>query len=192
MLRKVLLGGLLSTSLLFGSNAEININDNTLEAGVELSLNEVYELSEDANYFLTANYLSSEEETEEESSPNLIGVGLKMMSPYIDDYGFKFGLGIKGVVANNYTKDFLALPLNIFAVFYLNNKISFDVEAHYAPKVLTYADGKTYQEGRIKANYEVLENGNIFIGTRYIKTIYNDEAKLEYDDSIFFGYKVSF
>lgn len=192
MLKKIIAGSLLSVSMLFASNAEININNETVEVAGEFSLNESYALNEDANYYFTASYLSSEVENAHSDSPSVTSAGLKMVSPYIDDFGFKFGLGIKGVIAKNYSKDFAAVPLNLFAKFEFNSRLSFDGEINYAPKVLAFLDAESYRESKIKANFQVIDNGFVFVGKRMIETEYTNGVQLEYDDNIFFGYKVHF
>ena len=195
-MKKILAGSLVATSLLFGANsAEININNNTLELVGEYILNGSYNVSDEANYYFTVGYLSSEDQKSTATTvtnQKLATVGLKIMNPYIDDRGLSLGIGIKTVWADNYTKDFLATPLELFAKYEINEQLSLDTSIAYSPKVLTHSDGDTYKDWNLKANYKVIDNGYAYIGARSIKTTYKDSAEIEFDDSMFFGYKVQF
>ncbi|MCI0501164.1 MAG: YfaZ family protein [Epsilonproteobacteria bacterium] len=192
MLRKIILGSLVASSMAFGSGAaDININDNTLEIGMEYNLNSNYKLSQNSNYLLSASYLKSEE-TSSTNTQTLVAVGLKVMNPYVDDYGFSLGLGIKGVMADNSPKSFVAAPLGVFASYMVNGQIHLDGEYNYAPKVLAFSDGESYKEWKLKANYKVIDNGFVYLGARGITTEYTNATQYTYDRSAFFGFNVQF
>ncbi len=58
MLKKIILGSLVVSSAAFASaGVDININDNTLEVGMEYNLNGSYRLNENSNYLFNASYL---------------------------------------------------------------------------------------------------------------------------------------
>lgn len=194
MLKKIVLGSLVASSVAFGSGAaEINVNDETLQVGFEYNLGGSYQLNDNSNYFVTASYLRSEDgNTAVQETQSLTTLGLKIMNPYVDDYGFSFGLGVKGVSADNSSQTFLAAPLNLFASYMINEQIHLDAEFGYAPKVLTFSDGETYKEWNAKANYKVIDNGFAYLGMRDIDTKYTNGTKISYDDTIFFGFKVQF
>jgi len=190
-MKKILVGSLLAGSLLFANNsAQININNDTLEVIGSYSLNDSYDLNEDSNYFLTLSYLRSEKDNTK--TQKLTTVGLKIVNPYIDDKGLSLGIGVKALWADNYTKDFIATPLEVFATYTINEKVSIDLSSAYAPKILTYKDGEKYQDLVGKINYKVIDNGYIYIGARSIKTNYKDDIDVKYDNKAFFGYKVQF
>lgn len=192
-MKKILVGSLIATSLLFAvDSAEININSDTLELAGEYSLNNTYIFNDDSNYFFTISYMSSEKASTAVTKPKITTAGLKIVNPYINDKGLSLGLGIKGVWADNYTKSFVATPLEIFAKYEVNELFTLDLSASYAPKVLTHSEGSKYTATNIKANYKVIDNGFVYLGLRSIKTDYKDGTSLEFDDSIFFGYKVQF
>jgi len=194
MLKKIILGSLVASSAVFASGvAEINVNGDTLQVGLEYNLNQSYRLNDNSNYFLTASYLRSEDgKTAIQETQTLTTVGLKIMNPYVDDYGFSLGLGIKGVSADNSSKTFLAAPLNIFASYMVNEQIHIDAEFGYAPKVLAFSDAETYKEWNAKVNYKVIDNGFVYLGGRDIDTKYTNGNKISYDNSVFFGFKVQF
>ena len=190
-MKKILIGSMLLSSLVFANNEmQININNDTLEVAGAYSLNDSYDLNEDSNYFLTASFLRSE--ISNADTQKLTTFGLKVVNPYIDDRGVSLGMGIKGVWVENSTDDFMATPLSIFATYILNDNISLDLSGAYAPKVLTYKDGEHYKEFVGKLNYKVIDNGYVYIGVRNIKTEYKNNIDVKYDDSAFFGYKVTF
>jgi hypothetical protein len=192
MLKKVLVGSLLASSLMYANNAEVNLNSDTLEVAGEFYLNDAYMLSEDSNYFLTANYLTSEDNTKKSS--DIISLGLKMVSPYIDDRGFTLGLGMKAVIVDHGTisKNFYAAPLSASVKYDFNEHISFDGQYSYAPKILAFSDADSYKELKVTANYQIIDNGQIFIGKRSIKADYTNNMNYKFDSSVFFGYKVKF
>ncbi len=192
MIKKIILGSLVASSAAFASGAaDININDNTLEVGMEYNLNGSYRLNDNSNYLFTASYLRSEDKSSVDTE-TLLTAGLKVMNPYVDDYGFSLGLGIKGVVADNSSKSFVAAPLGIFASYMINEQIHIDAEYNYAPKVLAFSDGETYSEWKTKAHYRVIDNGFVYVGARGITTKYTDNSEVSYDHTAFFGFNVQF
>ncbi len=193
MIKKIAVGSILASSLLFASNsAEININNNTLELGGDFFLNDMYNLNDDSNYFLTARYLSSEDSGNKVSSQKLITTGFKIVNPYIDDKGFSLGMGIDAVWADNYTDNFYAIALKISGTYNINEQLSTDAEVAYSPKVITYGGGDNYKSGNVKLNYKIIDNGYVYIGARSIKTTYTDGTEVDFDTSAYFGYKVQF
>ena len=190
-MKRILLSSIVASTLLFASNSvQININNDTLELGTEIYLNDKYNVNNSSNYYFTANYLRNEG-TDGESTVSLSTAGFKILNPYTDDNGVSFGLGIKTVYADVDNKLFLALPLSVYGKYELDERIYFDVEFSYAPRVLSFSDAQKYQDIKFKANYKVLEDGYAFIGYRNIKTTY-DVFTLEYDKELFVGYEVKF
>ena len=189
MIKKILAGMLLSSSLLMASNSvELNVNNDTLEVLGEYNLNEVYNLSNDANYNFTLSYINSQKS----DSNKIVSAGLKILNPYINDIGLSVGFGAKLLWADNYTESFMAVPLNIFVKYEFNENINFNGNFSYSPSILSFSSADKYQEFQIKANYKVIDNGLIYIGKRDIKTDYTNGVSIKMDDSVFFGFKVIF
>lgn len=192
MFKKIAISSILIGSLTYVmGSADININDNTLQVGVEYNLNNSYNLSQNSNYLFTANYLRSENNAVG-NTQTLTSVGVKIVNPYVDDYGFSLGLGVKGLVADNSEKTFVAAPLGIFASYMINDRFHIDGEIDYAPKVLSFSDGDSYKEWNAKVNYKVIDNGYVYVGGRSIKTSYTDGYEFSYDKTLFFGFKVNY
>jgi len=194
MIKKTIIGLALGVSSLLASNsAQLNINSNTLELVGEYNLNDTYNLSSDAKYNFVLSYLGSEKTAiSTRSKDRQVSAGFKMMNPYINDFGFSFGLGIDLTWANNSSKSFFATPLSIYGNYALNEEVSFDSYFKYSPSILTFSDGEKYQSFDLKANYKIIDNGYVYIGKRVIKTTYKNNKTLDFDNSIFFGYKVTF
>ena len=191
-MKKILLGSLFITSMLLASNSvQININNDTLEARGDLYLNNIYNVNDSSNYYFTVSYLGTESDSTH-TSQRLTTAGLKVLNPYTDDNGISLGIGMKAVYTNQNAKTFLSMPLCAYAKFELNDLVYFDLEAAYAPRVLSFSNAEGYQDMRIKANYKVLEDGYVYIGARDITTKYESSAEVRYDTSAFVGYEIKF
>jgi hypothetical protein len=191
IMKKIILSLVAASALAMANNqVELNINNDTVEVNGDIYLNDIYEVSNDSNYYFTASYLSSSQEPGDRQT--LVTAGLKILNPFVNDNGLSLGLGIKGVVADNSSQTFAAIPLGLFIKYELNEKIQFNANMNYAPQTLSFSDAKAYREFKLTADYKVLENGYVFVGSRYIKTSYDKSIDLTYDKSMFFGYKVQF
>jgi len=200
-MKKLIVGSLIATSLLQATNNkfELNLNDDTVEVNSDIYLNDKYVLNEESNYFFNIRYLYSEDKDNKyKDKQKLLGVGFKVMSPYVNDSGFKLGIGISGVWAdNNKDLSFAATPIYLYTTYELNDKIDFNLNLGYSPSILTYADGDKYKEGKIEASYKILDNGKVFVGYRKIRTEYEvgnnqENLKIDYDDTPYFGFSVIF
>ena len=191
-MKKIIVGSLIASSLVYGiNNVDLNVNNNTLEVSGEFSLNEAYELNNDSNYYLTVSFLNSEDKSAT-TTEKLASVGFKMLNPYMDDYGFRFGLGIKAVWADNSKEDFVSIPVQLFASYQIDEKISVDTDIAYAPRVLSFLKAQKFTSGKIKLNYKIMDNGYLYIGGRTISTKYENGTTIKYDSSLFVGYQVQF
>jgi hypothetical protein len=191
MLKKIVLGSMLFSSSLFSNAVFLDINNDTLEVGADINLNGIYALNENSDYSLSVSYLKSEIDT---INSNLLSVGAKAINPYLNDNGLSLGLGVKLVRADfdKISENFMAIPLSIFASYHYNDAIHADFSFDYAPNVLALSDAKGYQGFNLKGYYELIDNGYAYIGYRQIEAEYDVAGKQDFDDSIFFGYKVKF
>jgi len=193
MIKKIIAGMVISSSIASAANiAQINVNNNTLGLKGEYGINEIYNLSNDAKYYLTLEYLSSEDVGATESTDRIVNFGLKIMNPYINDYGVSFGMGINAVWVKNYTQTFMATPLSVFADYSINEDLSVDATLSYSPEILSYSDASNYSEFTAKLNYKVIDNGYAYLGYRNIETKYDNDITVDFDKSLFFGYKIQF
>ena len=191
-MKKILICSLLAASFIYANNsAQININDNTLEIGADLYLNNSFDLNNNSNYYFGISYLSTES-SNNQSSQKLTSASFKVLNPYSDDYGLSLGLGIKALYTNQMSKNFIAIPLSVFIKYELNEVVYFDLEGSYSPNVLSFVDAQKYSDVKLRANYKVLDNGYGFIGARNIKTKYDNANEKQFDSSVFFGYEFRF
>ena len=191
-MKKILLSSVVASTLLFASNsAQININNDTVEVGGEIYLNDHYNVNNSSNYYFIANFLNTEG-YDGKSTQSLTTAGFKVLNPYTDDNGVSLGIGIKSVYSNDYDNIFFSTPLAVFAKNELDERIYFDAEFSYAPRVLSFSDAEAYKDLKFKANYKVLEDGYVFVGFRNIETEYESGLTIKYDESVFVGYEVKF
>ena len=103
MLKRTVLSLVATATILSANNqAELNINGDTMEISGDFYLNDSYNVSEDANYYFTASYLDSEVSSSQDQT--VLSAGLSIVSQFIDDNGFSFGLSIKAILADSNNK----------------------------------------------------------------------------------------
>lgn len=190
-MKKILLGSLVATSLLMGSNSvQVNVNQDTLEFGADLYLNDAFDVSNDTNYYFTASHLRTENDNQ--STQSLSTAGFKLVNPMTDDNGISLGIGMKAVYTNQISQNFVALPLTVNGRIELSEVLYIDGEISYAPKVLAFADGERYTDMKARVNYKVLADGYVYVGARNIKTKYDNSVEKTYDSSAFIGFEFRF
>jgi hypothetical protein len=190
-MKKILMGSLIASTLLLANNSvQVNVNNDTVEFGADLYLNDYYDVNNNSNYFFTINHLR----TENSNGPtqSLSSAGIKLVNPMTDDNGISFGLGIKSVYTNQISQTFFAVPLTLNGRIELSEVIYIDAEASYAPKVLSFSDADRYTDMKARINYKVLSNGYVYVGGRYIKTEYENGMEKSYDSTAFLGFEVKF
>ena len=188
-LSKIVLSIFLGLSSLYSAGGvELNINDNAVELQIDTNLNQYYELDNANDYYVSLGVLH-----EDTDAPNLFNVGLKATTSEFDTENIEFGLGI-GMVASSQDSDtFLAVPFSLSASYHVNDKVLIEAEGKYSPSVLSFSKADKFTSIKATVNYQLLVNGYIFVGIRDIETKYSSSVgTIEYDDSIFVGYKVKF
>ncbi len=92
-------------------------------------------------------------------------------------------------------KSFVAMPITMGAKarMYLGNlpKSALGVKFAFAPKPLTFSDGKSYLEYRIETDMQVIDNIDLFLGYRHINTNYNDKDRT-FNSAVYMGGKFVF
>jgi predicted RNase H-like nuclease len=134
-MKKVLLGSIFATSLLYSTTFQININNDTLEVATDLYLNDMYNLNSSSNYYAGLSYLTTERE-EGETSQKLTTASFKILNPFTDNNGLSFGLGIKAIDTKENSKKFQAMPLSFYGKWELNEVLYFDLELYRFAKTL--------------------------------------------------------
>ena len=192
-MKKYLISSLFLASSLFATNNDvhININNDTLEVGTEVFLNNLYDVDNSSNYYLDISYLKTEG-YEDDPTLTLNTMGVKVMNPFENEYNIQFGLGIKSVYSNQFDKKFFSLPLALYMKYLVSDQIYINADASYAPRVLSYYSADNFTDFRVEANYKLVENGYIFVGARSITAKYTMYGNIDYDKAMFVGYKIKF
>ena len=186
ILKKILLSALLSFGLLQAqSSIGLDINDEDLEIIGAIDLNAFADYSDSTTYLLDGYYLNTKD-------GNLFALGLGAENSFQGFEGLTLGFGARFVFADNFT----ALPLFGKAVYTLPlidsiPTTSIGASFAYAPSVLTFSDGESYNEFRLEADMEVIQNIHLFAGYRNLDTEYKTYDKT-FNDSFYGGMKLSF
>lgn len=107
------------------------------------------------------------------------------------------GLGLKLVYSrtNPTRADGLAMALGGFAKYTIPNADRFNVGGYlyYAPSVTSLGDKEEYYEIGVRAGYEVIKDGDIYIGLRRIEAEYdNISGSYTYDSGLHVGFEFRF
>jgi hypothetical protein len=188
-LSKIVLSIFLGLSSLYSAGGvELNINNHAVEVQVDTNLNQFYELDNANDYYVNVGVLH-----EDNGAGNLFNVKLKATTSEFDAQNIVFGLGIGVVASSTDSNTFLAIPFNLSASAHVNEKIVIEAEGAYSPSVLSFSKAEKFTSAKATVNYQLLNNGFVFVGIRSIKAKYTkDLGTIKYDDSVFIGYKVRF
>lgn len=197
MLKKIILLILSVSSVFAMHNAELNINEYDLEAGIKLDMGQFnHSIEPDTTFFGVSVLKASEEHTSPEGAD--IGGHINFdffVKQDIQNTGFKVGLGIKGVYSSVADVDSMALPIGAELSYKLPLNsvipIGFSAIAHYAPKSLSFLDASNYIEYRFQAFVQLMDKASIFAGFRNIEIEF-DNNDFTYNESVYFGIKFSF
>ncbi|MGB3750875.1 MAG: YfaZ family outer membrane protein [Arcobacteraceae bacterium] len=191
-MKKIILGSLVTGSLLLANNsAQVNVNKDTLELAADIYLNKYYNTNNSSNYYITAGYLRTEGEKNNDDQ-SLTSVGFKLINPMTNNYGISLGMGIKTVYTTHEAESFLAMPLTLNGRIEFNEMIYFDANVSYSPRVLSFMDAESYRDIQARINYKVLADGYIYLGGRNIETEYENNTRVKFDTSAFVGFEIRF
>ena len=194
MIKKLLIGVLMSTSIAYATNnsIDLNVNSNTIELSGEYNLNSVYELNNDARYSAVISYLGTEAKNKSDNPEKLFRAGFKVMNPYMNDIGLSFGLGMQALFINDTKNTFMALPINLFATLHFNEDITIDAFGAYAPKTLSIGDTINMKFIDAKLSFKLIENAHLYVGKRFISSEHENGTEIELDTNPYVGLKVIF
>ena len=200
MLKKLGLLSIATASLFAMHELELNINDVDLETGIKLDMGQFNNAVEPNTTFLGFKYLKSDKDYSDYDDPDAYLETSFMIQREIKN-GFYAGIGVKlnYISSDEYDTDFMSIPLGI-KVGYIYDRfvlpISGSFEVHYAPKVLSLQDAKSYYEYRFNVDVEVIKNGSVNLGFRDLETKYDvsgyDSEYYKYDRSAYIGFKFRF
>ncbi len=199
MFKKIALTTLcMSTLLLAQSGVGLNINEKDLEIDGTLDSRNLAALQTSSTiYQADVNFLYDDE------NAKLIGAGLLATNKVEALEGVEASFGAKFIWAevgnNNATNNsFTALPLmakvryTIPPLIYKTPPMAIEGTYLYAPKALAFGDSTKYNEFRVNAQVEVIENVSIYAGYRNIKTEYKGIKNSLFNTGFYAGLKFTY
>ena len=190
MLKNIIFGLLLSFGLLHAQNEiSANINEDSYEVGIDAYLNDYYMLNDNSKYFFGLHFLGTDKEI---SDKKLWSADLKVTNHSANSKGFNYGLGLKSVLADTKMNDLSAIAFGATCKYDINDHLNLNASYYYSPKVLTFMDGKHFQEFRTDLNFEVVNNAFASVGYRIIKAEFDNVESDNFDESVYVGLKFKF
>lgn len=123
-------------------------------------------------------------------------VGLLVQGIPAGNSPLTFGLGIKGYAAHIHdpSNNVEAIALGGLAKYTIPGHMPMAavVDAHYAPDITTFSDGKSFTDLGINYQVEVTPGATAYIGYRYLHTDLNNYGGYNLDDNIHVGIKLHF
>jgi len=195
MLKKLLIGLALSSSLFAMHEASINLNNDDIEVNGNIDLGELNKSDYPDSYFLTLSLLDVEQNTNTEP---LYSAGFMLRQPIHGAGGLKFGIGVKGTYLKAGTIVHASVPINVGLSYVLPLDFVMPIyisgDLSYAPSVLSFEDADRYFEGRTELGLQIIEQGSLFVGYRKIDTNFKGTSggDFTYSDTAYIGFKVKF
>lgn len=195
MLKKIIIGALISSAAFAANQAEINVNDKEVEGQIRIDVAKIGSTLEGA--YLGARILNGHESNSDRISDidPLMEVSFMVQRPVEGVAGLTLGLGIKGEYTKFDGQRYAAIPLGVEADMKLPITTPFPFYVggalYYAPSVLSFKDGEEYLETRIHLDAEPIHNGRIEVGYRKIDTDVKN-YNVTYNDAWYFGLRLDF
>jgi hypothetical protein len=196
MMKKIVLGALISTAAFAANQAEINVNNKELEGQIRIDMKQTGISSLEGSY-IGARILNGDESNSDRIGKidPLMELSFMVQRPVTDIPGLSIGFGIKGEYTKFDGERYIALPLGIEADMKLpiESSMPFYVGGalYYAPSVLAFQDADAYLETRIHFDIEPIKNGRIEIGYRMIDTDVK-HRDVTYNDAWYIGMRLDF
>ena len=154
-------------------------------------MNYYYELDDANQYYLGMNHLRSE--VSDNKYNGLTSVNFRLMNDNFDEEKFSFGMGFRLThVSNDIDETFVVMPIGVHGRYNLSSKLSLNTNIYYSPEALSFFDAKKLISYDIDVNYKIINNGFIYVGSRKIDTQYDNGADIEFNKSVYFGFKFLF
>ena len=194
MLKRILFTTLsVSTLLMAESGVGININEKDLEIeGIIDSRNLAALQTSSTIYQADLNFINID------SQRKLFGAGLGATNKLEAVDGVELTFGAKFVMAEIGDETATSLPL-MAKVRYDFPPLMFNIppvalegKVLYAPTALSFGDSEKYNEFRLSADVEMIENVKVYVGYRNIHAEYQDVARDLFDSSFYAGLKISY
>ena len=195
MVKKIILGALITTSAFAAHQAELNVNNKEVEGQIRLDLSQMGVALDGA--YAGARILNGDESNSDRigNIDPLMEISFMVMRPVDSVPGLALGLGIKGEYTKFDGHRYAAIPLGLEADMKLPLATPFPFYVggalYYAPSVLAFHDADKYLETRIHLDVEPIHNGRIEVGYRQIDTDVKNH-NITYNDAFYFGLRLDF
>lgn len=195
MLKKIILGTLISSAAFAANQVELNVNNKEVEGQFRFDLSKTGSNLDGA--FAGVRILNGDESNSNTISniDPLIEVSFMVMRPVESVEGLSLGLGLKVEYTKLDGNNYMAIPFGIEADMKLPVVTPFPFYVggalYYAPSVLSFQDGDGYLEARIHLDAEPIKNGRIEVGYRKIDTDV-ENRNVTYNDALYFGFRYDF
>lgn len=128
-----------------------------------------------------------------EDDQSIAHVGLMFAGENWSSAGtFEIALGARLLYVDADPFDVGALALGGRVRFSPIQRFGLGVEGFYAPNVTTSMDGERYSEASFRADYQVLPQGYIYVGYRWIRVRFEDVGSTNLDEDINAGMRFVF
>jgi hypothetical protein len=198
MLKILLLGVIAVTSAMAMHIGELNINNKDIEAQLKLDMGQFNDQLDPHTAFVGFRYINADKDhSDYNKDPKLFEINALMQREVGSLQALRLGIGIKvDYIDMGTDDDFTALPLGLEVQY----RLPFDkvIPLHigglvyFAPEVLSFQDAKKYWEYKVNLDAEIIDNGFITTGYRYIETKYDRGSSHELNAAWFVGFKVNF
>lgn len=193
MLKKALMATIIFSMPLFAMHrGTMNISDLDLEVSIDLDAGQFIESYAVDNYFFGGGFLS----TQDGKGGSLYNLHGFVMNDLPNVEGARFGAGMKLVSTSRNGENFLAIPVGAIVEYHIPNKNELPItiigSIFYAPGSLSFADSRTYYEGRIGMAYDMLENMRAFFEYRTVHTNYNGAGDTLFNETLSGGMRIGF
>ena len=110
-------------------------------------------------------------------SPLIFGVGGKFL--YIAPQGIDNGEALAVGAHFRYTWPYF-------------NRFGIGGELYYAPNIVSFQNVDRFWEGRVTLNYQVLQQGDVYVGYRYVSAAFGSGPNATLDSSVIVGLSLNF
>lgn len=124
---------------------------------------------------------------------DLVHAGLMVSGQNWSKQGnFDISLGGRAVAADLKAGNVLAAAVGGRVRFSPINRFGIGGDVFYAPKITSFLDSEEYTEWNVRADYQLLAQGFIYIGYRRVETKIKDKGTYQIDDNVHLGMKLLF
>jgi hypothetical protein len=195
MLKKIGLIIIGTTYALAVNSGSININNEDLELGFKIEINDKTSYTTTNRYYMDTGYIHINNDDKSAENTDIINIGAMVENNLKGARSLFLALGIKAVLIDSVNNDFAA-PLSLGITYFLPLQrevpIKLNIYLAYAPGSLSFSDLDRYLEKRIELNVELFDHVFIYGGYKEIDLTYNDQATLNLSNSAYAGIKFDF